>query len=106
MKCFSPQSTRRRGLRPPGLYEYFIVSKKIPFTGPKSLRAFIGVLKKAHMINVVKNIRNYYELIEPNPGYAKNVVRSIAILVISWIFIQIVHPLYICKRNQQAAMDK
>jgi len=27
-------------------------------------------------------------------------------MVISWIFIQVVHPLYICKRNQQAAMDK
>ena len=27
-------------------------------------------------------------------------------MVISYIFIQVVHPLYICKRNQQAAMDK
>jgi len=27
-------------------------------------------------------------------------------LVISWIFIQVIYPLYICKRNLQAAIDK
>jgi hypothetical protein len=31
---------------------------------------------------------------------------SIANLYFSWIFIHVSHPLYICKRNLQAAKDK
>ena len=38
---------------------HFIVNKKIPYAGPKALRSFFGALKKAYMVNVVKNSRNY-----------------------------------------------
>jgi hypothetical protein len=34
---------------------HFIVNKRIPYAGPKVLRAFFGALKKAYMVNVVKN---------------------------------------------------
>jgi len=37
---------------------HFIVNKKIPYAGPKVLRSFFGALKKAYMVNVVKNTRN------------------------------------------------
>ena len=38
---------------------HFIVNKKVPYAGPKVLRAFFGALKKAYMVNVVKQTRNY-----------------------------------------------
>jgi len=38
---------------------HFIVNKTIPYAGPKALRSFFGALKKAYMVNVVKNSRNY-----------------------------------------------
>ena len=84
MKNFSSTYNRRLGLDPPGIYEYFldnfwskaagfkmiaellageknefaehfIINRNIPYAGPKSLRAFLGILKKWYPVNVAKN---------------------------------------------------
>ena len=35
--------------------EHFIINRTIPYSGPKFLRAFFGILKKWYLVNVIKN---------------------------------------------------
>jgi gamma-glutamylputrescine oxidase len=35
--------------------EHFIINRSIPYSGPKFLRAFFGILKKWYLVNVVKH---------------------------------------------------
>jgi glycine/D-amino acid oxidase-like deaminating enzyme len=38
---------------------HFIINKNVPYAGPKVLRAFFGAVKKAYMVNVIKNAGHF-----------------------------------------------